>query len=339
MKKYLYSSLLLVVAIGLTSCGYSLKELYDRNPYNNVNFVDNYYTTWDKDIDLVNNPNNKILNPDADVKNLEKNGDFVFTEFGDDNLRFLEPQYDSYSYETDLEPTNSTTGKTSYGQGNKLSKIDQSFRYGILSKLYDGQLFCHGQFEWVRVQINEGGFGSIFKKELYSSTYFALSFKASIEFRRVYQDDDGNDVTVDIPTWYYGEEGGSIAHLTDIGLTVTFYLKSDNGYTRVPVHYEIQDVPCNPSESTDKYILFGFKIGGKNVPSLDRCAGISIEYTYEDDLLAEMNANIEAKNLANATDSWFDDSPTLAESRILKGGALQHSLFLYEILFPHSTWH
>lgn len=50
MKRFLYRGALLMMVFGLTACGYSLDELYDRASFNSVNFSDNYYTRWDQDI-------------------------------------------------------------------------------------------------------------------------------------------------------------------------------------------------------------------------------------------------------------------------------------------------
>ena len=44
MKRFLYRGALLMMVFGLTACGYSLDELYDRASFNSVNFSDNYYS-------------------------------------------------------------------------------------------------------------------------------------------------------------------------------------------------------------------------------------------------------------------------------------------------------
>ena len=108
-----------------------------------------------------------------------------------------------------------------------------------------------------------------------------MNFKTSIEVRRVITNDDGKEVNIDIAKWFNGNSTGSLVHNTDIALTINFYLKNEDGYERVPVYYEINDIPCNQSDnfSRSNSYLFGFEIG-HSVPSLDRCAGISIEYTY-----------------------------------------------------------
>lgn len=53
-----------------------------------------------------------------------------------------------------------------------LSKIDDSFKEGIISKLYDGRTSCGGRTQLSRVQANKTGFGSRFPLTLQSTTGF-----------------------------------------------------------------------------------------------------------------------------------------------------------------------
>jgi len=324
------------MVFGLTACGYSLNELYYGDSYNSPNFADNYYKVWDDDINYKGSKN-KITNSNPETIVLDKATDYVFTKFGEDNFNLVEPRHDDYVYINDF--TEEITGEDlyPYGPNNNLSDINDSFRYGYMSKLFDGQLFCDGDYEKARVQIDTSGFGRTFSKELYSSTYFAISFKTSIEYRRIV-DVDGQDVEIDISKWWNGSNVGSLVHDCGINLTINFYLKNAHGYERVPVSYEIADIPSNGSEdplTRANYILFGFEIG-HSVPSLDRCAGISIEYTYTDAYLDNINAQITAKNESNATNAYFNSNES---SRHLYGGPIQHSVLLYEVLFPTSIWH
>ncbi|MFA7032333.1 MAG: hypothetical protein WC201_02070 [Bacilli bacterium] len=335
MKRFLYKASLILMVCGLTACGYSLNELYDGDSFNSINFADNYYTRWDSDI-AYKEAKNKITNPGVKTINLDKSTDYVFTKFSDDNFSLVEPSYHNYIYNNDYSETEDESGLYPYGPNNNLSDIDDSFRYGFISRLFDGELFCDGNYEKARVQLNTNGFGRTLNKELYSASYFAISFKTSIEFRRVAQNNDGDEINIDIARWWLGN-GENLAHTCDIGLTINFYLKNENGYERVPIFYEISDVPCNYSDDSQRtnYVLFGFEIGN-SVETLSRCAGISIEYSYEDDLLNQMNADMAAKNLANASNSYFDNHES---DRYLYGDEIQHSILLYEVMFPHSIWH
>ena len=151
-------------------------------------------------------------------------------------------------------------GKKSYGQTFALSKTESSFKYGYVSKLFNGQMFCNGNYEIARVQIDESGFGMEFNKELDKYSYFALNLKASLDYRR-----DGKNTNIP-------------AHSSKVELIVNFYCKTDSQkYHRIPVSYTIESIRTNASETIDgsNYTFFGFSL---NNIKIDRCVGISIEY-------------------------------------------------------------
>ena len=261
MKRNKLKYLFLAPSLLITACGYGLREIYPGNVYNSVDYYANFYREWDKDIDYRND-NSKVENVTANEYELQ-NVDLPFTKFNDDSFLSLENDRDDYSYSADIyEPEN---GKKSYGQTFALSKTEPSFKYGYVSKLFDGQMFCNQRYEYARVQIDESGFGMKFNKEISNYSYFALNFKASLDYRR-----DG--VSTNLP-----------AHKSKIKLIINFYCKtSDNSYERKPVSYVIDNVDTNKSEQIDggNYVFFGFDLSNIKI---DRCAGISIEYKLLED--------------------------------------------------------
>ena len=253
----------------LTGCGYGLKEIYPGNVYNSVDYNLNFYRVWDDEINY-HQENNQVDNDEQEVYQLDKSTNSVFTNFNDPNFLALQSDAEDYSYSSDLyEPTD----KKSYGQTFMLSKSEQSFKYGYVSKLFNGQMFCNGSYELARVQIDEGGFGTKFKKEIKEYNYFALNFKASLDYRR-----DGK--STNIPS-----------HNSSIKLLINFYCKTDNNsYHRVPVSYQIDNVQTNAPETFgySNYIFFGFDL--TTIEKIDRCAGISIEYELISDEYISSNS-------------------------------------------------
>ena len=279
--------LLIIPTFLLSGCGYGLKEIYPGEMYNSVLYEKNFYRDWNDDINYRASKN-KISNVDEVNKVLDKNEDFVFTSYNDDTFHHVEPNADKYSYTDGYNEE-----KKFYGDVFKLSNIDESFKYGYTSKLFNGQMFCNGYYELARVQIDEGGFGMRFSKEIGQYSYFALNFKSSLDYRR-----DG--VSTNIP-----------AHNSSINLIINFYLKEDNEtYKRVPVTYQIDDIPTNMSERLDysNYTFFGFSL---DKIKIDRCVGISIEYELLSDEYITLHPN----------EGW------------------KHCLLLYELFLPYSTWH
>ncbi len=287
----------------LTACGYSLKETYRGDEYNSVDFMKNYYQVWNNDINY-HSENCKVSNINEETIELNKSTNKVFTSYDDDNFLYLDSiRHESciYEYDRDSYKPEEIT-EANYGPSVCLAKDEETFRYGYVSKLFDGQFFCNGDFEHARVQIDENGFGCLFNKE-YSlngdNKYFGVNLKGSIEFRRTDQE------IPPIPS-----------HISKVELIINFFLKNDLGYTRLPVSYEL-DVPTNTGDANRKhdYLFFGFELN--NGINIDRCAGISFEYRL-------------------ISDSVLDN---LNEKEEFKNRPLHHSLLLYEIVMPDSIWH
>lgn len=245
MKKVNKKILLLFPIFILTGCGYGLKEVYPGNVYNSVDYNLNFYKEWNKDL------NYHEVEMESESHVLDKDADKVFLSPNDAYF----PDHNDYDYADDLDYNDDTR---SYGQTFALSKSESSFKYGYLSKLFDGQMFCHGRYELARVQIGESGFATKTSKELKEYSYFALNFKASLDYRR-----DG--VSTGIP-----------AHNSSIILKINFYCKVNSStYKRVEFTYPIEHVNTNYSEATNIYTFFGFDLEKYDI---SRCAGYSIEY-------------------------------------------------------------
>ena len=247
----------------LSGCGYGLKEIYPGSVYNSVDYYQNFYKEWDKNVDY-HSSTSKVKNLDAEPSELNDVKDKVFTKFSDANFLLNQPDRDKYSYPSDLADLADGT-QVSYGQHFALSKTEQSFKYGYVSKLFNGQMFCNGKYEIARVQIDEKGFGMEFSKELDKYSYFALNFKASLDYRR-----DGKNTNIP-------------SHSSIVNLIINFFLKGDDQkYTRVPVKYQINDIKTNASETAtgSNSTFFGFSL--ENI-KIDRCVGISIEYKLIND--------------------------------------------------------
>ena len=257
MMKNKFKLLFIAPALLLSACGYGLKEIYPGSVYTSVDYYQNFYREWDDEINY-HSEKSKVDNLSEDAYQLNKENDHVFTKFGEENFAYNQPDYEKYSYTSDIyEPPE---GKLSYGQTYALSKTEPSFKYGYVSKLFNGQMFCNGNYEISRVQIGEEGFGMKFNKELDKHSYFALNFKASIDYRR-----DGKNTNV--PN-----------HNSQINLIINFFCKTDTQTLhRVPVSYVIDNVKTNASETIDgsNYIFFGFDLSNIKI---DRCVGVSIEY-------------------------------------------------------------
>lgn len=222
----------------LTSCGTKVSKLGAFNMDHSANWQDNYYTYFDTSLLSLTN---KVVALDKDINK-------VFTSYGDENFLLLEPLA---SGEEALSYYDDFSDDAGYGQVMKLSRHNNYIREGVASKLFDGQLFCHGYYEAARVQINENGFSSSFGKKLTSADYLYLNFKSALDFK-------SNKVE---------------PHLGDITINISFY-NSDSSTT---YSYSLKDVPTNQGET---YIFYGFSLEGLD---LNNPSSFSISYKLDSD--------------------------------------------------------
>ena len=294
------------LAVLLTSCGYGLKEYYDGNAYATGDFDKDYYRVWDDRINLENSKN-KVVSSETHVLNDEE--DYVFSKYNDANFRLVDRDaYSDLTYEDDYFPGDSERYlNVGYGPTRKMARIDSSFKYGYISKLFDGQMFCHSRYQYARVQIDEKGFGYVFSKECNLDTYFAINFKASYDYTKY----EVCDFSV------YPTSRGNVPNniLTTVNLKISFYCKNDKGFVKKTFTHEL-DVITNGSENPNIYTFFGFRTTNYD---LSRVAGFSIEYDFDRD---DINKN-PMRDLKD-----FDGNPY----------TLDHSLMLYEVFMPKTIW-
>ncbi len=257
MKSH-YKLLLIAPTLVLTACGYGLRDIYKGIQYNSSVFEENYFNEWK---DAINPYSKKTkINLINQTYSLNES-DNIFTSVNDMNFRLCDSDYDTYDYIHDISTPDE--GKKSYGQTIRMANYDSSFRYGVISKLFDGQLFCNGYYERSRVQVEptnhgkEKGFGVLFSKENKDAKYFMMNFKCSL----------------------VGKDGSILpSHLkSDLEITISFILKNDKGYTYSPVTYTVDNAPTNSGDSnrTENYICFGFSLSNINT---ERLIGFTIQY-------------------------------------------------------------
>jgi len=131
--------ILSMMALVLCSCS-KTKELYKEHAYNSSNFDENYYTEWNG----------------IDKLEINEETTYVRTIGSDANITPV---------------TDNVTDKSNLGE------VNSSFKYGYLSKLYDGRLKCDGYYQLSRVQLNKTGYGTFFPKQLKDCSVFGISIR------------------------------------------------------------------------------------------------------------------------------------------------------------------
>lgn len=238
--------LLALSLLALTSCGIKVNRLGFYGLDHSPNWNDNYYTFFDDS--LIALPNEVVA--------LDKEQNKVFTSFSDDNFLSLEEQAGTGLKYDDLNL------ETGFGPVMKLSKENEYIKEGVTSKLFDGQLFCHGYFEAARVQINESGITVPLGHKLTSSDYVYLNFKSALNFK-------SHEVA---------------GHLDNLTLNITFY----NNEKGITYSYPLIDVPTNQGET---YIFYGFSLKDLN---LNNASSVAITYHLDKESYnEEKGLNIE----------------------------------------------
>ncbi len=268
-SKYLFILLPLFL---LSGCGTQLKEVYSGTDYNDPIFENNYYNIYP----------DSLLDEDniTEIANITLSSDDFIQRH--DDISLIDP-----------EITSTSPRYTSYGETYKLSNVDDSFKEGYLSKLFDGLMFCNGYYQLSRVQLDESGFGMEFKKQITSYDYFVMNFKPALNFV------DGTSVS---------------SHTSDISITVSFYMNTDNGLNKVNINADIYDMPTNATETntSSTYTFFAFNLNNilfNDIDFTNLCA-MSIRYDLLNDEVASENSDKES----------------------------YYALMLYEVLFPNSIW-
>ena len=228
--------LVILLPLLLSSCGLQEKNLASYELDHSTDWNKNYYTVFDE----------SLLSLDHEIVELDKDANKVFTGYDDPNFLALEDRAsgeDALSYFADFDT------EKGYGQVMKLSNFNDGVKEGFPSKLFDGQLFCHGYYEAARVQIKESGFSSSFHEELVSSDYLYLNFKSALNFK-------GNQID---------------PHVDDITINITFY----NAEKGITYSYPLKDVPTNMGET---YIFYGFSTKDLD---LNNATSFSISYKLD----------------------------------------------------------
>lgn len=254
MKRFKY--LLLLPVIAMASCGYSVDYLVPGDRYVSIDFQENYYHHWDKELKK------------AKKEEIEDVTEYIIR----------------YSDLEQIDPNIALPGapKTAdqYGEQYKMNSVDESFNYGYQSKLFDGHMHCGGsdpnKADWAyqkgRVQIASSGFSIRFSKESNQLQYFALQFKATtdntVECYKVHSDE-------------LAETDTDKYHNSVIDLNVTLYEKTNKGIIGHPFVSRI-NIDSGHTNNGGYYMFYAFDLKEYNI---SRLVGVSITYEYDDDLI------------------------------------------------------
>jgi len=296
--KFKHKLVLLFPFLAITSCGYRITDFVEGNIYNSPVFVENIYSKRDKALDS----SSKGLNVE-----LETEKDVVITKYSE--LKKLDAQA---SIVHNYLPNE-------YGKNLNMSDIDSSFKYGYLSKLFDGRVTCEGYYQLSRVQTIESGFNGRFRKEsgdMDENKYFAMTFRATTDNSIKCYKTDGSLWDPEDPACHDSD----LYHSSKISLTIHLYTKNnigniiDNTFTYKEIIFDnVTNAGSGTWGNVDNSIYKFFAFSFKNYyQSLSRIVGFGVDFDVTEDPLVKINEE--------------------------KGIDVNYSLLIYEVFFPYTQW-
>lgn len=310
--------LLPLFALSLASCVDS-DELYPGYMYSGPDFIANRYNHYDEGLKEAEVTQTIELNNDKNASGRFFCGSGKFDSLsgldGHGQLKeWHEEAVGNLSWENDI--TRDTrmgvwTDQTpmvgvSYGATNKMTLINERFAKGYLSKLYNGQVLCHGWSSYAWVVLDQSGFGTRFPGEIKNAKYFAVALRGGSDFNP--------------------------ERLSSFDISVTFYKENGNkslNATRITM----KDAKLKTNYSTYDVSLVGFYFNELGVTfDPNGIVAMSMDYKLngEDYSLSSQGmagmSQAEASAVHASTD--FDDDE---EYHV--------GLFATEIFMPGSEWY
>jgi hypothetical protein len=315
MKKRNIFTLVVFSALTLSSCGLELNEVYYGNAYNSPIFEENYYRVWDSRIDS-NNPNNKIIS--ETIIPLDETQDSVFTSFykgyerkQTDGDPFEEIKKPMARLDVNLNLLRADSNVNNYKYHKNIFGFSQDVLDELNNKKFYGDDYKMNNID---PDFKQGYLSKLYDGWMFCGGRYQLA-RVQIDesgFGTVFNKQSGSlvnsyfAINFKASNDYTDSENPVSAHFSDLLMKVSFYCRNDDKFDKVTYTYPLYNVPCNFSDIKcyDTYTFFGFKINSNIIKNLQ---GYSIEY----DLIK---------------DEYTEEK------------ALDHSLMLYEVVLPNSTW-
>jgi len=182
---------ILLPLIAITLCGcYKTDKLYKPNAYNSPYFYSNYYLKEDtRDFQI----SREIVETPMELHSY-------------DGLKYLH-EFDVKGLK--WEYADSKEQLWSYN--NNLARVDDSFKLGAISKLYDGRVRCEGYYQKSRAQLDKVGFSAKLPLKMKHCDYFAFSCRGGTTLENPLMEELYYNFTISFYT--IGEQGMYVKHI------------------------------------------------------------------------------------------------------------------------------
>ena len=286
MKKQ--SLVLLMLFPLLASCS-KTSELYVDYAYNSPNFMENYYTETKGIRDLeVASYVSKTMVPGLD-----------YTSSNSLNGIRTEDNTEGYLWSSPMDLNKE------FGRNNNLTKIDESFAYGYLSKLYDGRVRCEGKYQLSRVQLDKHGYATYFPKKLVNYKYFSFSLRGATDYE--------NSAAHPSPL------SGTV--YVDINVTFYKHITNSSSYDVVNFFFSEVPIPCDSGGDTNLVTVY---------LANDYVENGTLERAYYEPRINDAVAMSMDFTLKTTREDLSDDAQEEKDHHF--------AVMLYEVLLPKSSW-
>lgn len=308
-------ALSLVSLTALASCTRTVSEIHDAGQYSTASFEKNYLlgvheypSATTKGSIILDGTTNAFFgqndSPNIHDVQVKTNHDGRYASIFDYNGVELEDDKIGLNVEVKDYPDqdrSSYIGKD-FGLTKCLEAYDSSFKYGVMSRLYNGQTKCFGTGTAGRVQIDKRGFEKKFPKTAVSGDYCLFSIRGATDYYIVRSDGsnqapESHDMTIDLTLKVFkGDESQE------------FVMKN------VAVMADGDGAGENVSYVGFKFSDFGYDFSGTT--------GYGLSFEYKSDSKYGFVASEGSDNAFEKKDDTV----------------FHYSLMLYETMFPDSTW-
>lgn len=287
MKKRYLTFLMLIPF--LASCS-KTSELYVDYAYNSPDFMKNYYneTKGIRDLGIASYESHTMLPGLGYTSTDSLSG--ILEEDNQEGYIWNAGYYEDYDKE--------------YGRNNNLTKIDESFAYGYLSKLYDGRVRCESKFQLSRVQLDKHGYATYFPKKLVNYKFFAFSLRGATDYENTYS------------------SPSPLAGTVYVDITINFYKHITNSSEYNVVNFTLPNVPIPCDSGGDTNLVTVYLASDNNNNGV-------IERTYHY-LIEDTVAMSFEYELKTTREDLTDDASVEKDHHF--------AVMLYEVMFPKSTW-
>lgn len=309
-------ALSLISLVALASCTRTVSEVHNAGQYSTASFEENYLldvheypsavskgtTILDGATNVFFGQNDSPAIHDVQVKtNHDGRYASIFSYNGvelDDDKVGIGVEIKDYPD----QDRSSFIGKD-FGLTKCLEVYDSSFKYGVMSRLYNGQTKCFGTGTVGRVQIDELGFEKKFPKTAASGDYCLFSLRGATDY-------------------YLVREDGSISSPESHNMTIDLKLKVFKGEESQEFLMQNVVVMADGGGAGENVSYVGFKFSDFDYDFAGTTGyGLSFEYKSDDKY---------GFVAAEGSDNTFEKKDDKE---------FHYAIMLYETMFPDSTWH